>query len=545
MARSQRSRVLDAFIEWYAEDWVDGDIPDIGELRRMAETVFTVAAEARVDLARPTPKPLHNLIHSAPEGQTFAVADTVSMFLRFLEETGRWHGSEAQLDECIDVAESAKDETPGVVSMAIDGLQELREVPGDVQTRAIDSTPFFTAVTGALDLIGTGRPITSTQALRRADVDPVLAMLGLSLDHSPAVKSRQKSATMWAHPIVRLWWSALETGRVISLLKTRAKPGEYADDWRSGAPSTRVKVASIVFASYLLAWVGDEGVGDDTIRSLSSIQILTHLALACQPDALSGLTEGDITVTLAEASSALGKREAMYSMLAGRRLESHFALLVRTGLVTRDLAAERFIVPEGLRPIVAQAIQLAHQILMASDGGQDASLGEPRASMALGTVLTLKIALVGLKPAVWRRVTVSADASLRHLHLVIQHVFGWSDSHLHQFGRDDWYTRGHRYQPAEMVEMSDDPFIEPEDDVAVGALLADRGDELFYVYDFGDDWRHIIRLEKAEKPATVSVPECIGGNGVAPEEDSSSLGDSAAAGTFDVARADRALAPLR
>ncbi|MDF2866636.1 MAG: plasmid pRiA4b ORF-3-like family protein [Gammaproteobacteria bacterium] len=62
---------------------------------------------------------------------------------------------------------------------------------------------------------------------------------------------------------------------------------------------------------------------------------------------------------------------------------------------------------------------------------------------------TLKIALRGISPLIWRRLRISGITSLADLHLIIQTVFGWKDEHLHQFhiyGKD--YGISYRGGPA-------------------------------------------------------------------------------------------------
>lgn len=48
-------------------------------------------------------------------------------------------------------------------------------------------------------------------------------------------------------------------------------------------------------------------------------------------------------------------------------------------------------------------------------------------------VYQLKVTLWGSKPQVWRRVLVPEQATLHHLHRIIQGAMGWTNSHLHQF----------------------------------------------------------------------------------------------------------------
>lgn len=48
-------------------------------------------------------------------------------------------------------------------------------------------------------------------------------------------------------------------------------------------------------------------------------------------------------------------------------------------------------------------------------------------------IARLQIELEGTDPLVWRRVDVPLDHRLRRVHQVIQAVFDWNGSHLHQF----------------------------------------------------------------------------------------------------------------
>ena len=58
--------------------------------------------------------------------------------------------------------------------------------------------------------------------------------------------------------------------------------------------------------------------------------------------------------------------------------------------------------------------------------------------MAL-TVHQLKVVLRDVKPAVWRRVLVPGDATIRTLYETVQVVMGWANCDLHQFIREKEY----------------------------------------------------------------------------------------------------------
>ena len=49
----------------------------------------------------------------------------------------------------------------------------------------------------------------------------------------------------------------------------------------------------------------------------------------------------------------------------------------------------------------------------------------------------LNIELKDIKPRVWRSFTVDSNITLSNLHKVIQTIMGWSNSHLHQFIKND------------------------------------------------------------------------------------------------------------
>ena len=47
--------------------------------------------------------------------------------------------------------------------------------------------------------------------------------------------------------------------------------------------------------------------------------------------------------------------------------------------------------------------------------------------------LQLKVSLLDIRPAIWRRLLVPARIKLPVLHDVLQLSFGWTNSHLHAF----------------------------------------------------------------------------------------------------------------
>lgn len=129
-----------------------------------------------------------------------------------------------------------------------------------------------------------------------------------------------------------------------------------------------------------------------------------------------------------------------------------------------------------------------------------------------GSVHQLKISVVGIRPEIWRRVLVPSGLSLLALHEVIQAAFGWWDCHLHEFE-----IGGARYGSDDGDGWGPPP---RDESAAMLGSVAGAGDRFAYVYDFGDDWRHCIKVEKvvARKPG-VRYPACIAGRRACPPED--------------------------
>ena len=60
--------------------------------------------------------------------------------------------------------------------------------------------------------------------------------------------------------------------------------------------------------------------------------------------------------------------------------------------------------------------------------------------MAYDGIFQLRIALLAIKPPIWRRIQVPGTMTLPRVHRVFQVVMGWTDTHLYEF-----VVRGQRY----------------------------------------------------------------------------------------------------
>ena len=130
----------------------------------------------------------------------------------------------------------------------------------------------------------------------------------------------------------------------------------------------------------------------------------------------------------------------------------------------------------------------------------------------------MRVALDEIEPPVWRRLVVPLGTTLADLHHIIQAAMGWTDSHMHEFE-----VGGLCYGDIEVLsaERTDnDARVYDANEVRMRDFSRHPGTSFKYVYDYGDNWRHTVTLEKvlAVKPAPKTAT-CIEGARSCPPED--------------------------
>lgn len=124
----------------------------------------------------------------------------------------------------------------------------------------------------------------------------------------------------------------------------------------------------------------------------------------------------------------------------------------------------------------------------------------------------LEIQLIGVDhPKVWRQMRISPEMSLHDLHLAIQAAMGWSTSHPHCFA-----TKTEDGE-VEILPTCDERGQSLE--VRIKKHISTEHPVIHYIYDFGDYWDHEITLCGVLRDVT-AIPECTGGAGACPPEDS-------------------------
>lgn len=165
-------------------------------------------------------------------------------------------------------------------------------------------------------------------------------------------------------------------------------------------------------------------------------------------------------------------------------------------------------------------------------------------------IARIKVTLQGIRPPIWRRLEVSTETTMAHLSDVIQAGFGWTNSHLHEFevgkrseagcrrigmpdlGADDGLLPTTDAELAELfpwlaaaqARLLFPPPLEDEATVSLAAALEGGLRKLTYTYDFGDNWKHLLQVEKLQDAdSSLLYPRCTAGRRAAPPEDCGGL----------------------
>ncbi len=343
--------------------------------------------------------------------------------------------------------------------------------------------------------------MTAKGVLRRADVAAAGRALGVELP-GWVRSAADVVALHWP------WTAALGAG-LLTVDGGRAVPGPGLAGWGSATPDEVLEAWVRGFVATLTELFDSGGEGSEALE----IGRLALTVLAGDP-----VPAG---VELADAVSHVVLDAGLYGVF-----DRGFGTRDPAGVLVELLAAFGAVTGSPRRRITALG-RWALSVI----GDRGVSLLGSSEDVAGDGTFQLKIVLRDVRPACWRRVLMPGAATLGDLHEVIQVAFAWDGDHLHGF------TVGRRRYGDPHFDVGDD-----EDEITLAAAFRARK-PIGYTYDFGDDWRHEITLEKVVEPeSSPAPPVCVSGRGDAPVEDSSY--DEPAWITFDQAGINTRLAQL-
>jgi len=113
---------------------------------------------------------------------------------------------------------------------------------------------------------------------------------------------------------------------------------------------------------------------------------------------------------------------------------------------------------------------------------------------------------------IWRKVKISASATLADLHLMIQDAFDFDDDHLYSFfmSNKPWDGSGYgRIEEGRSFNAVEKKIFE---------LGLDEGQEFLYIFDYGTEWRFKIRMEEYISEVEIEEPMITDAKGESPEQ---------------------------
>lgn len=149
--------------------------------------------------------------------------------------------------------------------------------------------------------------------------------------------------------------------------------------------------------------------------------------------------------------------------------------------------------------------------------------GEIQKSKPAGEkAFVLKVELICEGLSIRRKLAVPAKCTFEQFHRILQASFNWQNEHLHQFqviaDNGNIVAQSKSYDGDDFgweTQQFIDCFSEKK---RISAYLpAYRS--IRYLYDFGDDWLHLIELEETIESFDGKLPYCLDGEGTAPPED--------------------------
>ena len=205
--------------------------------------------------------------------------------------------------------------------------------------------------------------------------------------------------------------------------------------------------------------------------------------------------------------------EQLRKRLSGRALK--FPLVDAINMVRAVADSFLTAMPEQQRTMLDAARKLLY--FVHSDVLTPAWQAEARKRKPTTLLYQLKVQLVGIKPAIWRRMQVR-DCSLDRLHEHIQTAMGWTNSHLHHFEAD-----GQMYGDPQLMDENFHEMNYRDSTITLLSVFLPQDARPFrfrYEYDFGDSWEHEVLFEGCPNAAKgQKYPLCLEGERACPPED--------------------------
>ncbi|WP_136709626.1 hypothetical protein [Agromyces sp. H66] len=365
-------RTLREFGAWLERQSSIG-APTVADETRMLEALLVLARNAGLDANDPDDiDPLIDVLFEDDDPEASDALenalDTLHDYVHFRLETSRdadgWEDAHEVVEDAIAEMLPGSD----VIADAIDSAEQID--PAE-RRAALAETRIVAAVRDLLAWIGTGRPVSPSGGVRRADIERVAAMIGVSavgvatrsseergflplsdvdLDAPLPEPATTRARSMYEVPMLSAWWEALATAELITRSATRVRPGPAAGEWLAH-PLPPLESADMVVGVFVAEVLTEQSAGAiPMFESAVAAESIRRLLAALSPESV----DDDDT-----ESSELARMLTPRALQRLKRLED-------AGLLEADAEGE-LVVPVALRGAVARGVILTMAILYAED----------------------------------------------------------------------------------------------------------------------------------------------------------------------------------
>lgn len=142
-------------------------------------------------------------------------------------------------------------------------------------------------------------------------------------------------------------------------------------------------------------------------------------------------------------------------------------------------------------------------------------------STRTGQTYTLYISIEDCPVKVFRRIRVPSNLWLGNLARIIIEAIGWEGYHLWRFSKNGLnYTSKADIEECERLGFGFTCRQVDDMTVTVADVLPQKGSTITFEYDFGDSWRHNVRVSSvSDEPCPAEAIQLTSGKGACPPED--------------------------
>lgn len=137
-------------------------------------------------------------------------------------------------------------------------------------------------------------------------------------------------------------------------------------------------------------------------------------------------------------------------------------------------------------------------------------------------IYVIKVSLMYDK-AIYRKIAIRGDQTLKDLHDVIFDAFDREDEHLYSFFFPDKLTKSKRTIIGSLeytlTGMGDEFFDEGQNDASeatIQSLQLRTKQKFYYIFDWGDEWWHELTYEGVKDIGKKDMPKVIERKGESP-----------------------------